>query len=166
MSKKIFRSHKLVTATPMNRLEYNQYRGWELPEDENGVDEGYLVEYLDGGQSNHPGHEGYISWSPKEQFDNGYSEVEGTTCRLGLLSGLTFGIALEQVKQGKKIARIGWNGKGQYVFFEESWEEQPLNGNPIKFGSFLGLHNAQGGKQYGWVPSQGDLFADDWVVID
>lgn len=72
---KTFKSHKLVTATPMNRLDYNIYRGWELPTNESGSDEGYLVEYLDGGESNHPAHKGYISWSPKSQFDNGYSEV-------------------------------------------------------------------------------------------
>lgn len=68
-------SHKQVTAKPMNRLDYNTYRGWELPADEDGTDEGYLVEYVDGGKPNHPDHAGYISWSPKEQFDNGYTEV-------------------------------------------------------------------------------------------
>lgn len=72
---KIFKSHKKVTPTPMTRLEYNTYRGWEVPEDEDGTDEGYLVEYLDGGKPNHPDHKGYISWSPKRQFDEGYTEV-------------------------------------------------------------------------------------------
>ena len=72
---KFFKSHKTVMATPMNRLDYNNYRGWELPKDENGGDDGYLVEYTDGGNPNHPDHKGYISWSPKEQFDNGYSEI-------------------------------------------------------------------------------------------
>ncbi len=70
---KLYRSHKLVSATPMNRIDYNIYRGWELPSNESGSDEGYLVEYVDG-ESNHPGHKGYISWSPKAQFDNGYTE--------------------------------------------------------------------------------------------
>lgn len=72
---KLYVSHKKVTAKPMNRAQYNTYRGWELPADEDGTDEGYLVEYVDGGTPNHPGHAGYISWSPKEQFDNGYTEV-------------------------------------------------------------------------------------------
>ena len=72
---KVFESHKKVIVIAMNRLAYNAYRGWELPEDEDGSDEGYLVEYLDGGKPNHPDHKGYISWSPKEQFDNGYTEV-------------------------------------------------------------------------------------------
>lgn len=63
---------KVVLGTPMNRLAYNQYRGWELPADENGDDEGYLVEYLDGGKANHPDHKGYISWSPKDVFERAY----------------------------------------------------------------------------------------------
>lgn len=43
---------KLINAYPMTRLAYNDFRGWELPSDENGSDEGYLVEYLDGGKPN------------------------------------------------------------------------------------------------------------------
>ena len=73
---KVFKSHKEVSPTPMSRQDWVEYRGWELPADEDGTDEGYLVEYLDGGKPNHPDHKGYISWSPKEQFDNGYTEVK------------------------------------------------------------------------------------------
>ena len=69
----IYVSHKKVIRTAMTRKEYNDYRGWQLPADENGNDDGYLVEYLDGGKPNHPRHDCYISWSPKQQFDNGYT---------------------------------------------------------------------------------------------
>lgn len=72
MTTAVYEGTKLVQAKPMNRLEYNQYRGWDLPADENGADEGFLVEYLDGGQANHPDHKGYISWSPKEVFERAY----------------------------------------------------------------------------------------------
>ncbi|QDR69231.1 hypothetical protein [Pseudomonas sp. BJP69] len=71
---------KLIFALAMTRLAYNDYRGWDLPTGEDGADEGYLVEYQDGGKPNHPGHAGYISWSPKEQFDAAYlpiGDVEG-----------------------------------------------------------------------------------------
>jgi hypothetical protein len=54
---------KVISAKPMTRQAYNDYRGWTLPADEDGTDAGYLVEYHDGGQSNHPNHKGYISWS-------------------------------------------------------------------------------------------------------
>ena len=60
---------KEVKAAPMNRAEYNVFRGWDLPEDEDGTDEGYLVEYTDGGKPNVAGYTGYVSWSHKEQFE-------------------------------------------------------------------------------------------------
>lgn len=60
---------KIVSAQPMTRAEYNAYRGWELPANEDGADAGYLVEYHDGGKPNDDRHAGYISWSPAEQFE-------------------------------------------------------------------------------------------------
>lgn len=75
---------KEVLSTPMNRKDYNDYRGWELPSDENGEDEGYLVEYVNGSDSNHKDHKGYISWSPKEQFDNAYKIAETWKDRLSI----------------------------------------------------------------------------------
>ena len=63
---------KLINAKPMNRLDYNNFRGWELPSDENGADEGYLVEYVDGGKANTDEYEGYVSWSPADVFDRAY----------------------------------------------------------------------------------------------
>ena len=57
---------KGIKAKPMSRAEYTIYRGWELPSDECGEDEGFLIEYIDGGEPNHKDHDGYISWSPSE----------------------------------------------------------------------------------------------------
>lgn len=66
---------KIIRAKPMNRMEYNELRGWIVPADENPEDEGYLVEYVDGGKPNHADFNGYISWSPAEQFDNAYKAI-------------------------------------------------------------------------------------------
>lgn len=63
---------KIIKATPMTRGDYNVYRGWDIPADENPEDTGYLVEYTDGGQPNHPKHDGYISWSPSAVFEGAY----------------------------------------------------------------------------------------------
>ena len=68
--------HKEVLARPMNRGAYNALRGWEMPSDENPKDEGYLVEYLEGGGQNHPDFAGYISWSPKAVSERGYKETK------------------------------------------------------------------------------------------
>jgi hypothetical protein len=59
----------------MTRGAYNSMRGWEVPANEDPNDEGFLVEYLDGGQANHPDFAGYISWSPKDVFERGYKEI-------------------------------------------------------------------------------------------
>lgn len=70
---------KEILAKPMNRKEYNDYRGWELPANENGDDEGFLVEYVQSEISpnvNHPAHAGYISWSPKDVFDESYIKTD------------------------------------------------------------------------------------------
>lgn len=71
-----YKCHKVVKAIAMNRLAYYNYRGWDLPENENGSDDGFLVEYINSSNRNHENHEGYISWSPKEVFESGYSLLE------------------------------------------------------------------------------------------
>ena len=73
---------KQIKAIEMTRGEYNKYRGWKLPENENGEDEGYLVEYLDSPNSNHTKHKNYISWSPKEVFEKAYKISESFLDRL------------------------------------------------------------------------------------
>lgn len=65
---------KVIQAWAMTLGEYNAYRGWQPPVGEAQAAPGYLVEYLDGGKNNDQRHIGYISWSPKEQFDNAYRE--------------------------------------------------------------------------------------------
>ena len=70
---------KVLKARPMTRQEYVDYRGWDLPENENGDDEVYLVEYPIEVDTvpNHPDHKGYISMSPKSVFEKYYKELEG-----------------------------------------------------------------------------------------
>lgn len=63
---------KVVYAAPMTRQAYNDLRGWQLPSDEDGTDEGYLVQYADGGKTNLEGFNGYVSWSPKDVFEDAY----------------------------------------------------------------------------------------------
>ena len=70
---KRFNALKKVNATPMTRQAYNDYRGWTLPEDENGDDEGYLTEDIDG-PINTDEFMGYVSWTPKAMFDDQFYE--------------------------------------------------------------------------------------------
>ena len=75
MGAKTYIGSKVIHAAPINRADYNTLRGWELPADENGEDEGYLVQYADQNDVNVEGFTGYVSWSPKEVFEQAYKTV-------------------------------------------------------------------------------------------
>ncbi len=64
----------LESAKLMTRKEYCDYRGWDIPENEDPNEEVYLVEYevTEDNKSNHPDHKGYISMSPKDVFEAAY----------------------------------------------------------------------------------------------
>lgn len=162
---------KIINATPVNRADYNTFRGWTLPADENGADEGYLVEYMDGGKPNTPHYAGYVSWSPKAQFDAAYRETEG----------LTFGMAIEALKSGQKVARAGWNGKGMWLVLVPGTPVAVLkpgtpyaNALPNTIQCEILPHidmwtvNAEGRRAMlpGWLASQTDMLAEDWRIVE
>lgn len=148
---------KMLEAKPMSRGEYNLYRGWSIPENENPRDEGYLVKYQDG----------YESWSPKEVFEDAYKDC----------MGMTFGIALELAKKGVKISREGWNGKGMFVVYQKGYpagiqcnkqtaEAWGLNeGDLFKVEPYLQIKMANGSHAM-WVPSINDCLAEDWCIVE
>lgn len=154
---------KIINATPMTRAEYNAFRGWQLPADEDGSDDGYLVEYTDGGAPNTTEYEGYVSWSPKAQFDGAYRET----------TGLTFGLALEALKAGKKVARAGWNGKGMFLFLVPGSTFQvnrpPLlgiypEGTTVNYCPHIDMKTSDE-KVVPWLASQTDALAEDWAIV-
>lgn len=157
-----FFGSKTVSATAMNRADYNTYRGWQLPANENGADEGYLVEYQDGGAPNDSRHKGYISWSPKAQFDAAYRPV----------TALTFGQAIEALKAGHCVARGGWNGKGMFLYLIKGVElQQGLKYgygeyvNEPAFVSSICMKTADNKLVVGWLASQTDMLAEDWEIL-
>ena len=155
---------KIIKATPMDRREYNQYRGWDLPKDENGNDQGFLVEYQDGGPANDQRHEGYISWSPADVFHGHYQ----------MTARMNFGHALEMLKRGEAVARAGWNGKGMFLYLVPA----PERGYPaqtgvaklffgkdalVPYGAYVAMKTADG-IVVPWLCSQTDMLAEDWAV--
>lgn len=140
---------KRIKAKPMTRGEYNKYRSWITPENENPDDEGYLVKYYP---------DGYQSWSPKEIFEDAYRK-----------SGeMTFGHALEALKHGDRVARTGWNGKDMYLFLADgkqlthclcSKDMPPCTDS-------ICMKTAQNTIVIGWLASQTDMLAEDWKMRD
>ena len=157
---------KSVLATTMTRGEYNHYRNWDIPENEDPSEQGYLVEYVDGGKPNDERHKGYISWSPACVFKDAYRPN----------GSLTFGDALVALKQGKKVAREGWNGKGMWLILTPGRVVNNLEPNsfyekcgfeaPVTITSHIDMKAADGSMVVGWLASQTDMLSEDWVIIE
>lgn len=157
---------KSVLASTMTRGEYNDYRGWQIPENEDPTEQGYLVEYVDGGKPNDERHTGYISWSPRDVFEKSYKSS-------GVFS---FGDAIELLKSGKKVARSGWNGKGMFLYYvpENKYPAarntlNTLDGlfedNLVPYGAYIAMKTAQN-NVVPWLASQTDVLAEDWAIIE
>ena len=97
--------------------------------------------------------------------------------------GLNFGDAIEALKDGKKVSRKGWNGKGMYLWLKPAvtvkseWCKDPVlkeicddNGGGIEaLGTVcMYTHDSTGRKAVltGWLASQSDMLLEDWVILE
>ena len=137
-----------------------EYIGTKLikaePLDKNGS-QGYKVVYPQ------PDGSTYESWSPKDIFEESYREV----------NGMSFGLAIEALKKGYKVARSGWNGKGMWLILQTGSEVTLREGTcyhkaglkHVKIDSHIDMFTAAGTMQPGWLASQADILSDDWQII-
>jgi len=109
--------------------------------------EGYKVIYPDG----------YVSWSPKDVFEEAYRPT----------TRMTFGLAIEAVKKGSRVARKGWNGKGMWLTLVKTPPTTAIhiNGEVYGFSSYIQLKAADN-KMIPWNASQADMLAEDWCIVD
>ena len=161
MNKLMFVRMNVVEVEPMTRGEHLKSKGLSLiPGSGKEEDEGYKVVYSDG----------YVSWCPKDKFD-----AVSIPCAEGCVP---FGYAItECVYHGKRITRRGWNGEGQFVRFEEVCASHsgkiPANLNEVVgevnkclVFHFKNRHTGETGIQVVWLASQGDMKANDWIVLE
>ena len=94
---------------------------------------------------------------------------------------MDFGDCLKMLKQGKRMARAGWNGKGMFIYLVEGYNvptdkwwiktpaQEPTTAEKEKgFVTILphiDMMSAQGTRVIGWLASQTDMLADDWEVV-
>lgn len=132
----------------MAQVNMDEVTGWE---------EAYLIVYKDG----------YSSWCPKKVFEEAYRQ---TDC-------MNFGLAIEAMKKGFRVARHGWNGKNMSVAYQKGYPEGiPCNKNTaeawgmkegelFKCRPYMQMRCADGTFQM-WLASQSDILADDWYIVD
>lgn len=84
---------------------------------------------------------------------------------------MNFGEAINLIKQGYKLQRKGWNGKNQYVELATCISYKNARGEMVNayhndIGSKCLAFVGTSGVQLGWLASQSDMLAEDWVAID
>ena len=82
-----------------------------------------------------------------------------------------FGKAIQLVKQGRKLQRNGWNGKGQYIELAMCLSYTNANGKIINaeheaIGNSAIAFVGTSGVQIGWLASQADMLAEDWRIVE
>lgn len=91
---------------------------------------------------------------------------------------MNFGEAIAALKEGKKVARQGWNGKGMYLWLmpaaivKAEWCKEPHlkflaeeNGGEIEALGTIRMLTADKKILTGWLASQTDILSEDWMII-
>lgn len=83
----------------------------------------------------------------------------------------SFGEAIKYMKRGYKMSRKGWNGKKQYVQLAtgisyKTTEGEIVNCKHEAIGNKAIAFVGTSGVQIGWLASQADMLADDWVFAE
>jgi hypothetical protein len=102
--------------------------------------------------------DGYISWSPREAFDSAYRECDH----------MNFGLAIEAMKKGRKVARKGWNGRGIFIELQVPDEHSKMT-SPYIFIDTTGLQTTNPDaprSRVPWLASQTDMLGEDWVIVE
>lgn len=94
---------------------------------------------------------------------------------------MNFGEALQALKDGKKVSRSGWNGKGMFILKAGGYsvpKDKLREGTHIsaeflesrgvdamEIVPHIDMWTAQNNYVSGWLASQTDMFAEDWDVV-
>ena len=92
-----------------------------------------------------------------------------------------FGNAIKAMKLGSKVARVGWNGKGMFLYYvpansypattqiaKDYWGEKQPKDDPavplVPYGAYIAMKTAQE-NVVPWLASQTDMLAEDWEIV-
>ncbi len=142
---------KIIEAEKMSLISAEEHLQRKIKK---GNEPGYLIRYDNN----------YESWSPKEAFEQAYRKIDS----------LTFGLAIEALKKGHKVARKGWNDKNMFLLIVRPNKYRIDFGEKDNFAiwssednvlPWIGMKTADN-KFVPWLASQADMLAEDWVIIE
>jgi hypothetical protein len=83
-----------------------------------------------------------------------------------IMKKYTFGEALAALKQGARVARTGWNGKGMWLVLQVPDEHSKMT-LPYVYIVYPEGHSAYPcGSRVPWLASQTDMLSEDWLILD
>lgn len=130
---------KIIGAEPAHKIDGRVYLPTEpTPRSMNGQD-GYRVVYEDG----------YVSWSPKDVFEKAYRVTEG----------MTFGLAVEALKTGKRVTKQSWHKQGMFIALQVPDYQSKMTA-PYMYIVIDGDYRIP------WHPSQADVLEEDWMIVE
>jgi hypothetical protein len=87
---------------------------------------------------------------------------------------MTFGDALVELKDGSRLERRGWNGRGMFVYLVPA-ASYPVQtgaakahfgeGSMVPYNAYFAIKNVNDTVST-WVPSVNDCLAEDWQVVE
>jgi hypothetical protein len=77
------------------------------------------------------------------------------------MKNLNIGMAVELLKQGLRVRRTGWNGKGMWLHLVKPWTFTDGKNDNFECLPFVCMKTADD-KSVPWLCSQTDLLAEDW----
>ena len=108
---------KVVAARQMTRGDYNIFRGWQIPADEDPTDEGYVMKYENG----------HVQWLPKDMFESDYKEYDESTL-LATAIGMVSSDYKECFQAEYKQLRIRYEKLKRML---KKWDEGTLELEPV-----------------------------------
>lgn len=113
-----------------------------------------------------------VEYTLSNVLSDEWMPASGDNCPiLGGEATFGFGDAIKYLKRGLKVARKGWNGKNQHIELATrisyvtadrilyNCDHEAIGNNAIAFVGTSGI-------QIGWLASQADMLAEDWVFVD
>jgi len=86
---------------------------------------------------------------------------------IGPATGMSFGSALNAIKSGLRVAREGWNGKGMWLTLIDPGNAMHTSiAGRYDMQPCIGMKTASGVMQPGWLASQNDMLACDWIIVE
>ena len=80
---------------------------------------------------------------------------------------MNFGEAIQGLKQGRKVSRRGWNGRGMWLMLlepETKIKTYTLKEDTFKRLPYIYMKTADDCLEP-WSPSQTDILAEDWIDV-